>query len=49
MFMKGPGNKKVGTTMSEIREDGMSFVGYEYLEVPVKSANAALCLDGYQR
>ncbi|MBS6366356.1 MAG: hypothetical protein KH420_03335 [Clostridiales bacterium] len=34
--------------MSEIREDGMSFVGYEYLEVPVKSANAALCLDGYQ-
>lgn len=34
--------------MSEIHEDSASFVGYEYLEVSMKSANAALCLDAYQ-
>lgn len=34
--------------MSEIREDGASFVGYEYKEVSAKGRNASLYLDGYQ-
>ena len=34
--------------MSEIREDGTSFVGYEYKEIPSGGERASLCLDCYQ-
>ena len=34
--------------MSEIREDGASFVGYEYKEIPAGGERASLYLDGYQ-
>ena len=34
--------------MSEIREDGSPFVGYEYLEIPEGTARTALYLDGYE-
>ena len=35
--------------MSEIREDGSSFVGYEYKEIPAGGPYATLCLDGYEQ
>lgn len=34
--------------MSEIKEDGASFVGYEYKEIPAGGERASLYLDGYQ-
>ena len=34
--------------MSEIREDGTSFVGYEYKEIPAGGERTSLCLDCYQ-
>ena len=34
--------------MSEIREDGAPFVGYEYLEIPAGTARTSLYLDGYE-
>lgn len=34
--------------MSEIREDGASYIGYEYKELPVGGERASLYLDGYQ-
>lgn len=34
--------------MSDIREDGASFVGYEYKEIPASGERASFCLDGYQ-
>ena len=34
--------------MGEIKEDGASFVGYEYKEIPASGERASLCLDGYQ-
>lgn len=34
--------------MSEIKEDGASFVGYEYMEIPAGTARTALYLDGYE-
>ena len=34
--------------MREIREDGASFVGYEYREIPAGTARTAMLLDGYE-
>lgn len=34
--------------MSKIREDGSSFIGYEYKEFPAGGERASLYLDGYQ-
>ncbi len=34
--------------MSEIREDGASFIGYEYCELPCGGPDAGLRLDAYQ-
>lgn len=34
--------------MGEIREDGASFVGYEYQELPAGGARTPLYLDGYE-
>ena len=34
--------------MSEIREDGASFIGYEYKEVSVDEERVSLYLDGYR-
>ena len=34
--------------MSEIREDGTSFIGYEYKEVPAAGERASFLLDCYQ-
>lgn len=34
--------------MSEIREDGRSFVGYEYKEIPVEGDKASFYLDCYE-
>ena len=34
--------------MSDIREDGASFIGYEYKEIPAGGERASFCLDCYQ-
>lgn len=34
--------------MSDLREEGVSFVGYEYKEIPASGERASFCLDGYQ-
>ena len=34
--------------MNEIKEDGASFIGYEYKELPACGERASLYLDGYQ-
>lgn len=34
--------------MSEIREDGTSFVGYDYKEIQAEGEKMSFYLDGYQ-